>query len=70
MTTPGEQAALERYMALIQAELRRIGVSEEDERWIHAGSGGPWDLPLDQLFERELAALRQLPRVVPNDLVH
>jgi hypothetical protein len=29
---------LERYMPLISAELRRIGVSAEDERWIHAGT--------------------------------
>ena len=59
--TPREQALFERFHPLIQAELRRIGVSEEDEQWIHAGSGGRWDLPLEQMLERELTALRRLP---------
>jgi len=61
MLTAQEQAVLDRYVPLIQAELRRIGVTEEDERWIHAGSGGSWDLPLEQMLTRELAALRTLP---------
>ena len=48
----------ERYMPLISAELRRIGVRAEDERWIHAGSSQP---PTEQLAQANLAAVRALP---------
>jgi hypothetical protein len=49
---------LERYMPLISAELRRIGVSAEDERWIHAGTN---QRPTEELAKANLAAVRALP---------
>jgi hypothetical protein len=61
MSTPSLHDLLRQYWPLIQAELRRIGVSEEDERWIHAGSGAPQNLPPDQVLVRQLEALRLLP---------
>ena len=38
MFTPDELALLKRYVPLIDVELRRIGVSQADQDWIHAGS--------------------------------
>ena len=58
MFTPDELALLDYYIPLIDAELRRIGVSEEDQRWIHAGSDRR---PTSELLEHELLALRALP---------
>jgi hypothetical protein len=49
---------LERYMPLISAELRRIGVSVEDEAWIHAGTK---QRPTEALAKANLAAVRALP---------
>jgi hypothetical protein len=49
---------LQRYMPLISAELRRIGVSAEDERWIHAGTT---QRPTEELAKANLAAVRALP---------
>ena len=58
MWTPRERELLEQYEPLIRAELRRIGVSESDERWIHAGS----DQSLTAAgLGAELVALRALP---------
>lgn len=58
MWTPRERELLARYEPLIAAELRRIGVSAADERWIHAGTAR-W--PTAELLEAELAGLRALP---------
>ena len=60
MSGEKERALFERYEPLIQAELRRIGVSEADEQWIHAGSGGHLELNAD-MFEAHLTDLRALP---------
>jgi hypothetical protein len=58
MITPNELALLERYVSLIATELRRIGVSEADQGWIHAGS----DRPLtEDVFIAHLEELRALP---------
>ena len=48
MWSPDELALLHRYQPLLEAELRRIGVSEADERWMHAGSDRP---PTEELLE-------------------
>ena len=58
MFTPEELALLERYFPLIEAELRRVGVSEEDQGWIHAGSD---QRPTEDLLEGELRRLQSLP---------
>ena len=58
MTTSAERALLERYQPLVSIELRRIGVSEADEAWIHAGSDGPIT---ESRFVEHLAELRALP---------
>jgi hypothetical protein len=58
MITPNELALLERYVPLIDTELRRVGVSEADQDWIHAGS----DRPLtEDMFIAHLDELRALP---------
>ena len=58
MITPNELALLQRYVPLIDAELRRVGVSEADQNWIHAGT----DRPLTQdMLVAHLAELRALP---------
>ena len=58
MLTPDEQALLERYAPLIDAQLRRIGVSEADQEWIHAGSD---QRPTEEIFAAYLDMLRALP---------
>ena len=58
MVTPNELALLERYVPQIDAELRRVGVSEADQDWIHAGT----DRPLtEEMFTAHLDMLRALP---------
>lgn len=58
MITPNDLALLERYVPLIDAELRRIGVSEADQHWIHAGT----DRPLtEDMCVAQLDELRTLP---------
>jgi hypothetical protein len=58
MFTPDELTLLERYLPLIDAELRRIGVSEADQEWIHAGSDRR---PTEDMFAAQLDMLRALP---------
>lgn len=58
MFTPDELALLKRYSPLIDAELRRIGVSEADQEWIHAGSDRR---PTENMFATHLDMLRGLP---------
>jgi hypothetical protein len=58
MITPTELALLERYVPLIDAELRRIGVSEADQDWIHAGSDRP---VTEEMFTAHLDMLRAIP---------
>ena len=58
MFTPDELALLKRYSPFIDAELRRIGVSETDEEWIHAGSD---QRPTENGFVAHLDMLRGLP---------
>jgi hypothetical protein len=58
MFTADELALLKRYVSLIDAELRRIGVSEADQEWIHAGSDRR---PTEDMFVAHLAMLRGLP---------
>lgn len=58
MVTPNELSLLERYVPLIDAELRRIGVSEADQDWIHAGSDRP---VTEGMFTAHLDILRALP---------
>ena len=58
MVTPDELALLKRYVPLIDAELRRIGVSVADQEWIHAGSDRR---PTEDMFVAHLAMLRALP---------
>jgi hypothetical protein len=56
--TEEEKALLAELYPLIQAELRRIGVSEADELWIHAGGAGA--ITKDRI-DANLKALRALP---------
>jgi hypothetical protein len=58
MFTPEERALLERFYPLIEAELRRIGVGADDERWIHAGSD---QSPTEAMLSDYLAMLRSIP---------
>ena len=58
MFTAEEQALLERYVPLLEAEWRRIGISDDDARWIFGGSS---HRPTEQLLSAELADLRTLP---------
>jgi hypothetical protein len=58
MFTADERALLERYSPLIDAELRRIDVSEADQEWIHAGSDRR---PIEEILVAHLAMLRALP---------
>ena len=58
MWSPEELELILHYQPLLDAELRRLGVSEDDQRWIHAGSD---QVPTTALLERELLALRSLP---------
>lgn len=58
MWSPEELALLEEFLPLIDAELRRIGVNEQDQGWIHAGSD---QLPTRELLDNELHSLRALP---------
>ena len=58
MITPNELALLERYVPQIDAELRRIGVSEADQDWIHAGTDRP---ATEEMFTAHLDMLRALP---------
>ena len=58
MITPNDLVLLERYVPLIDAELRRVGVSEADQEWIHAGSDGPLT---EEMFLAHLDELRALP---------
>lgn len=58
MFTADELTLLKRYVPLVDAELRRIGVSEADQDWIHAGSDRP---PTEDMFAAHLAMLRVLP---------
>ena len=53
-----ELQLLRRYWHLWDAELDRLGLSREDQAWIHAGT----DLRLtEELAEAWLAELRSLP---------
>jgi len=56
--TPDELALIHKYEPLVAAELRRIGVSEQDQSWIHAGSSVR---PTEALYEEWLTRLRALP---------
>jgi hypothetical protein len=58
MFTPDELALLKRYFPLIDAELRRIGVSEADQDWIHAGAD---QRPTEKGLVAHLETLRGLP---------
>jgi hypothetical protein len=58
MYTPDELALVKRYFPLIDAELRRIGVSEADQAWIHAGSD---QRPTEKTLAAHLGMLRGLP---------
>jgi len=58
MFTADELALLKRYGPLIDAELRRIGVSEAEQQWIHAGSDRR---PTEDMFAAHLAMLQMLP---------
>ena len=58
MFTPDELTLLKWYFPLIDAELRRIGVSEADQEWIHAGSD---QRPTENMFVAHLDMLRGLP---------
>ena len=58
MITPDELALLERYVPQLDAELRRIGVSEADQNWIHAGTDRP---VTEEMFTAPLDMLRALP---------
>jgi hypothetical protein len=58
MFSSDELALLKRYVPLIDAELRRIGVSEADQQWIHAGAD---QRPTENMFAAHLDMLRGLP---------
>lgn len=58
LRTSRERELLEAFIPEWEAELRRIGVSEADARWIHAGSDRA---PTEELLAANLAALRALP---------
>ena len=56
--TVEEQAIVMHNEPMVAAELRRIGVSEEDQLWIHAGSD---KRPTATLYQEWLGQLRALP---------
>ena len=56
--TAEEQAMIIHYELLVAAELRRIGVSEENQLWIHAGSD---KRPTAALYQAWIDDLRKLP---------
>ena len=58
MFTPDELTLLKRYVPLIDAELRRIGVSQADQDWIHARSDRR---PTETMLATHLDMLRRLP---------
>ena len=57
MMTDSERALLERFVPMMQAEYRRIGVEAEVEAFF-TGSGG---VPTELNLEKELATLRAIP---------
>ena len=56
--TAEEQAIVMHNEPLVAAELRRIGVSDEDQLWIHAGSD---KRPTAALYQEWIDELRALP---------
>ena len=52
-------ALIREFEPLCEAELTRIGISEEDQRWIHAGIGG--SAPSRDQYQAWLDRLRALP---------
>ena len=59
MLSADERALLQHYEPLCEAELDRLGISPEDQNWIHAGSGGT--SPTKEGYEGWLTKLRALP---------
>jgi hypothetical protein len=58
MLSAGERALLRHFEPLCEAELDRLGISREDQNWIHAGSGVS---PTKEGYEGWLTELRALP---------
>jgi len=56
--TAEEQAIVMHNEPIVAAELRRIGVSDEDQLWIHAGSD---KRPTAALYQEWIDELRALP---------
>ena len=58
MSREEDFALFAEFMPLVEAELDRLGVSRQDQRWIHAGTT---ERPTRARAEAWLADLRALP---------